>query len=313
MTWFRMLDLPSAPSRPCIAISGVDEARRWNTPEHGYGIFATVNRFAGPRRKANLVRINAWPVDIDAGSKDAQRARLLGAPLIPSLIVETKRGFQAYWRAKDAKPEHWDALVLERIVPYFGADPNARDLCRILRVPGFLHLKNPDEPFLCRAVWRHDVAYTERQFVAAFPWVPSRERHDAGLAEAQAEPGATSLGHARPTEAGAPSESLWEAIYQLDARETLARLSGSAVVGGESYTFRRNGNGRWNIHVDGKSTSCFVDEQGHIGSLSGGGPTPVQWLRWLGVSWVDAIAALKAAHPHLAEIDAAQRRAWRAA
>ena len=48
-------------------------------------------------------------------------------------------------------------------------------------MPGFLHLKDPTEPFLVRARWKHEVAYTERQVADAFPWVPDKSAHEQAL------------------------------------------------------------------------------------------------------------------------------------
>jgi hypothetical protein len=291
--WYRMLDAPDA-DKAAIRIEKADAAR-WNS--EGYGIFISVNSFNGPRQKACLAKINAWAIDMDEGSKEEQRKKLLSSPLVPSLIVETKRGYQAWWAAKNAKPEHWNAIVLERLVPFFGSDKNARDLCRILRVPGFNHLKDPKEPFLIHTAWKHSVSYTEQQIGFAFAWKPDpktqRERHNEQRMETRT----------------ITSDSLWEAVYSLDCEEALARLSGHWAVGGETYSFKRTSRDHLNIFVDGKSTSCFIDANKRIGSLAGGGPTVAQWLRWFRHDWKTVIAVLKELFPRLAEIDATARKA----
>lgn len=301
---YRMCDLPTAESKPAIAIKDKAEAAYWNTPELGYGIFATVNSFNGPRRKENLTRINAWAIDMDDGTKQQMHDKLEAFIAPPSLIVETKRGYQAYWFARDARPECWDYIVLERLVPHFGSDANARDLCRILRVPGFLHLKDPADPFPVMKVWQHKVFYTEHQFVnlleKELPWRPSKQRHAAHLAEARAS---------SPTFSA--SDTLWDAIWNLNCEEGLGRLSGHWAVGGEAYTFRRTTRGNLNIFVNGKSTSCFLDESRRIGSLDGGGPTLVQWLRWFKHDWKTVIAVLKEIFPQLVEVDEVAKKAGR--
>jgi len=142
------------------------EAKRIN-PE-GWGIFATVNTLRGPRRICNLVSIDYWAIDIDAGTK-AEQIRRINRGLEPTSIVETKRGFQCYWRAREAKKENWNSVMLERLVPYYGADANARDLARVLRAPGFLHMKNPAEPFMVREIYRSERSYTEAQMLAFYP------------------------------------------------------------------------------------------------------------------------------------------------
>ena len=310
MSWYRMSDRPDE-DKAAIPVMP-NEAKRWNTPELGFGIFATVNEFDGPRRKECLKRIRAWAVDMDEGTKQQMHDKLVRSPLVPSLIVETKRGYQAYWLAKDGKADHWNAIVLERLVPHFGSDANARDLCRILRVPGFLHLKDPSSPFLVRDVWRQSVAYSERQVAEAFKWVPNRAEHQRHLAEAQRAAEREARERARQAAIAAgqiPTETLWEAIWNLDCEEGLRRLSGHWSVGGEQYTFRATARGRLNVFVDGKSSSCFIDENKKIGSLDGGGPTLVQWLRWFKHPWKTVIEVLKETFPQLVEVDAAAKKA----
>jgi len=297
--FYRMHDGPDS-SKAAIACTR-DEAKLWNTPERGWGVFFTVNQFNGPRRKEHLARINAWAVDMDEGDKLKQHAIISRSPLVPSMIVETKRGFQVYWEAQDgAKPEHWNAIVLERLVPFFGADKNARDLCRILRVPGSLHLKDPSAPFKCQLRWKHTVQYSERQMADAFRWVPSK----TVVAEMRAE--------SRKSTGFDSGESFWEAVGNLNCEEGLSRLSGHWAVSGEQYTFRRNANGKTNLFVDGKGTSVFIDEAGKIGSLSGGGPTLAQWLLWFKHDYKVVIAVLKELYPQLEEIDRAGRAKWAA-
>lgn len=300
---YRMLDAPGANKAAIRCTLG--EAHQFNTPEQGYGIFVTVNSFSGARRKENLTRINSWCVDMDDGAKAQMAAKLESSPLIPSLVVETKRGFQAYWDAADGKPEHWNVLVLESLVPYFGADKNARDLCRILRAPGFLHLKDPADPFPCNAIHRRNVRYTELQIHRAFPWVRNEQAAKDEHREHRRE-------HAKAT-GTITGESFWDAVYNLDCRDALERLSGSGAVNGESYTFRQCSNGNLNILVDGKGTSCWIDTNGRIGSMSNGGPTVYAWLRWYRVPERECVEILKKLYPHLADIDAAARKAWRAA
>lgn len=280
--WYRMHD---AEPNGMIDLDP-EEAAMWNG--QGFGIFATVQRFDGARRKENLAHIRAWAIDMDGGDKPAQLARLelgcKGKPP-PSSIVETKNGHHVYWYTRGvAHAEHYRA-ILDRLVALFGADKNALDLARVLRVPGYLHLKNPAEPFLVRHLAgfpRRSVAYDEGQMLACFPAVENeaREQHRAS----------------RPA---AETDDLWEAIYALDCLEGLERLSGMGVVGGEHYTFRRVSSGNSNIVVDGKSSSCWVDTAGRIGSKTKGGPTLYQWLRWYGNTPSECVRALREIFPHL--------------
>ena len=290
---YRMLDAPDA-SKAAIRCT-LAEAERFNTPELGFGIFQTVNSFAGARRKENLRRINAWVIDLDDGTKAQMHAKVQASPLIPTLIVETKRGYQVWWDAEDGTADNWNALMLERVVPYFGADKNARDLCRILRAPGFLHLKDPADPFRCEAVYRSRTRYRERDFARAFPWVRNeqlaRDEHSASRREYAKATGIIT------------GESFWDAVYNLDCRDGLERLSGTGAVTGETFTFKRTSSGNLNILVDGKGTSCWIDTSGRIGSMSNGGPTLYQWLRWYRIPPGECVRVLKEIFPHLSDID----------
>jgi hypothetical protein len=240
-----------------------DQCMEYNSK--GYGIFQTINDFSGPRRIENLTRINAWAVDIDDGTK-AEMISKLESGLVPTMVIETKRGFQAYWAAKDATKEHWNAIVLQRLVPFYGADRNARDLARILRKPGFFHLKDPANRFLVQKVWEWPVSYTELQMATFYPCEAEKENalksHDQ-------------LKRETPV-----AGSFWDRVWNLDCEEALIRLSGHAYVGGEIYSFRRNATGTKNILVNGNGSSCWIDREGRIGSLDSGGPSIYQWLNW---------------------------------
>lgn len=258
----------------------------------GYGIFQTINDFGdGPRRKDALKAIRAWAVDIDGGNKDEQRERIQASPLIPSEINETKAGFHLWFFAEPgASVEGWIEIVKNRMIPFFGADPNAADVCRILRVPGFWHLKDPASPFLIRTVHVQRVSYTEAQMLDAFPETRSTEydqqkRHSESRREYNT------------------TDQFWEAIYNLDCAEGLIALSGSPLCGGEQFTLRRTGRGNLNLFVDKKSTSVWIDGNKRIGSFDKGGPTLYQWLRWYGVTPRDCVAELKRIFPHLDAID----------
>jgi len=280
---YRMHDTNNAG---CFLIGPNETPDQWQ--QTGHGIFWAVNRFrGGVRRVEALEQILAWAIDIDHGTKAEMRQKFLGAPLVPSMVVETKRGYQAYWNAKDGRPEHWNAIVLDRLVPYFGADQNARDLARVLRAPGYLHLKDPAAPFLVQVVHQQDVAYTEAQMVAKFPDAnkAAREQSEKAQVKWQAK--------------FAGSDDFWERVYLLDCEEGLRRLSGHPATGGEVYTFKTVSSGNKNILVNGKGTSCWIDRNGHIGSLAGGGPTLAQWLRFFGLTYGEAAKVIKELFPEI--------------
>jgi hypothetical protein len=247
------------------------EAPAWNERHHG--IFAPIQEFDGARRIENLRRIRAWAVDLDKGTKAEQIARLTESPLKPSSVVETKNGHHAYWYAlPGAKAGHYRAIT-SRLVEFFDGDKNARDLARVMRVPGFLHWKNPSDPFrVVRVCGPYPYRYSEREMCIAFP---------ASTEEVEAREKARAEQTPTPSEAVFPSGStFWGRAYDLDAREALPRLSGHWAVGGERIELKPQRSGKHNVWCDGKGTSCFVDANGKIGSSDGGGPGVAQWCFW---------------------------------
>lgn len=244
------------------------EAAEWN--RKGFGIFWSVQEFnSSVRKKENLKRITAWAVDIDGGEKAEQWERIARAPIVPSLVVESKNGFHVYFNAKDAIPEHYAEIVQDRLIPYFKADPKAKDLARILRVPGFYHMKNPADPYMVTKRFEHRCSYTEKQIEYFFRTTEEEEKQIKAKRELRVA-------------FKCDGDDFWEKIYNLNCEQALMRLSGTHAVNNEIFTFKRMSNGNKNLFVDRKGTSCWIDSHGRIGSCDKGGPTIWNWLRWYG-------------------------------
>lgn len=256
--------------------------------QQGWGIFHTVNFFkeGGGRTIENLSRIRAWYVDIDGPDKNLMRERIKASPLEPTAIVETKNGFHLYWFVVDATTELYRKINL-RLVNHYDGDRNATDLARVLRTPGFMHMKNPRDPFFVGHPRKpnYELVYTERMMLDAYAPHPD----EAGMQKA------------RPAVfVRDPGDNLWERIYNLDQEEALRRVSGWGVVGGEIYTFSPpTRRGTLNIRVNGKQSSCWIDERKRIGSRSKGGPTIYDWLRWFGHSTATCLEIVKDLFPEL--------------
>lgn len=143
----------------------------------GAGIFVAVNRIEPPlddngqpktrgkgvRTKRNLSAIRANFSEDDTGFQGKY-------PLEPSIIVESSPGKKhVYWidaepvmagPAKQDAGGRWtlaaEALqaraefdaIQAQLVAHFGSDKNAKDVTRVLRLPGFFHMKQPDRPHL---------------------------------------------------------------------------------------------------------------------------------------------------------------------
>lgn len=287
---FKLWRLHDSKESKCYSVKSYSEAGEWN--RKGWGIFWTPNTFDGKRLLANLRAINFWYCEVDNIEKISQRHSVkCGAQrlrdvssLPPSMMVETKRGYHLYWRAKPgATLDKWDDIAVRRLCPLFDADKRARDAARLLRVPGYYHLKDPKNPFLVTAVWEQDVSYSQEEMLWKFEDLQSIE---------DAKKAAAARKRIQDNPQGV-SDDLWIRIYQMDCELALSALSGSAYVSGEQFTFRNNRNATKQILVNGKSTSCWIDQDNRIGSLDGGGPTVAQWLRWYGHPWSIVVRAIK--------------------
>lgn len=258
------------------------EARELN--QRGYGIFWTVNEFRGRRLKDNLVRLNSWYVEIDDLPKSEQEALILASPVPPHLIIESKNGYHIYWHCREATVGRY-ADVQAGLRYFFTGDPNAKDVARILRAPGYFHMKDPSSPFLVSKVHELLGTYSERLMIYNFPPPKTEEKAEVSPARKLIH---TNL-----------EDDFWDRAASIDCEEGLLRLSGTEHVRGEVYSFRRVMNGHLNIVVNGKPTSCFIDSKKRIGSSDKGGPTIAMWLRWFGHSYKDVYRILNDVFPEL--------------
>ena len=135
----------------------------------GAGVYITVNETDGKGRRTteSIVRIRAvWQEDDDGFAGEF--------PLKRSMVVESSPGhFHRYWLVSDEWPPDEKGKadfdnVMRRMVESYGSDNGAKDLPRVLRVPGYLNRKN-GTPNLVRIVSVSGLKYTRAEICAAFP------------------------------------------------------------------------------------------------------------------------------------------------
>ena len=149
-----LTDLPKGEEKPkldpllrhyenqtLVQVKGlIPELERLNAT--GAGIFFCVNQCKGKRKKANVTRVRCVHADFDNATLaqiDAVRQKLP-----PSIEVHTsgttKHHF--YWALDDADDiDVATAEAMNRALVGLGADPAATDTSRLLRLPGFRHMK----------------------------------------------------------------------------------------------------------------------------------------------------------------------------
>lgn len=254
-------------------LGGPGEELLWNN--QGYAIVATVQSYlpGDPRRKANCQGILAWAVDLDGGDKPAQQARIKRAwrdhGLRPSSIIESKNGYHVYFNAEPGQSFETFIEIMDRMVELFDGDTQAKDLARTLRVPDHCHLKDPNDPFLVTQIYETTTRYSEGEMLAKLPPLRSGQADQRGRKE---------LSRALSFQGDG---GLFDRLWSMDQMAALNRLSGSSAVCGERYSFKGSGSRGYRIEVNGQPSSCWIDVNGKIGSLTGGGPTVWQWVNWL--------------------------------
>lgn len=161
--------------------------------QEGYGIFFSVNGFSeGKRTSDTLTNINAFFADIDFPDKMNKTAEAVNAykneilmelydeGLVPSYINETKNGLHVFWvlqapiflnqlndeQQKQLRIQYRD--IEEAILKRFDGDPGAKDVARVLRVPGTIHQKDPNDFFKVKTVHASEEFYKFSEIREAF-------------------------------------------------------------------------------------------------------------------------------------------------
>lgn len=130
------------------------------------GIFVTINETDGQGRKlSNIVRVRAVWVEDDAGLG-------IELPLEPHLISETSPGKFHKIFLVDGLTHDQHQQVQKVLVEQYGSDPNAKDLARVLRVPGFYHCK--EKAVMVRLIHESGAEpYSAAEILEAFKADPS--------------------------------------------------------------------------------------------------------------------------------------------
>lgn len=149
--------------------------------EKGAGIFVARNQCTGHRNEENVSRIRGIHADMD----DVTEAQLAAVTAIlpPSIVVQSSGPdrFQLYWQLVEGETltKAETKAINQCLAEYHGADSAAVDVSRLLRLPGFKHMKYREAgktPTVTATVYGH--TYTANQIRQAFP--PSQTGGPAG-------------------------------------------------------------------------------------------------------------------------------------
>ena len=120
---------------------------------NGYGVFCTVNALDGAGRElSNVQYIRAHMVDIDntlTAQASYERAVAAGA----SFAVQSSPGkYHIYWRMQPYTGNDFFTAIQRKLVQLYDGDAKVIDATRVMRVPGFLHLKGEPKLVTCWAL-----------------------------------------------------------------------------------------------------------------------------------------------------------------
>lgn len=133
--------------------------------ENNRGVFFVVN--SGGHSDEAITHINAQFVEMDSRTFEEQQASIDAFPLLPSIIVKTRKSLHCYWLMENAEVGRFREIQL-RLAKQFDGDPMCQNESRVMRIPGFYHCKK--EPIMVECVkFNPELKYTQEQLAQYLP------------------------------------------------------------------------------------------------------------------------------------------------
>lgn len=123
-----------------------------NNPARQVGVFVVVNETDGTGRKTeNIKRIRALFVDAD-GIDQVQGCEqaFSDSGVVPSAVIQSSPGKAHFYFFVDDVAIYQFKLLQEELIKRLGTDAAVKDISRVMRLPGTLHLKDPARPHLVK-------------------------------------------------------------------------------------------------------------------------------------------------------------------
>lgn len=278
-----------------------DEEMARALQKSGAGLYWCLN--PGERTVATTTHIARVALDLDVckegDNKTPEEVEIAKANLAvklgdmeipPSAIIETKNGLQPYWildnplpLANEEERKIFNSVDYKRLLQgldkVIGIKNERPDICGVFRLPGSLHLKNPDQPFEIKVTGNGTPVDTKQFFETYMVPLESTDPERAQAAD--------------KLSTHTTDENSYLNVPIVDF---LAKLSGDPIVNGEVYEFTANNKETLNIIINGKETGQWIDlKQNTIGSAKGGASVTIaNWIAYYGVldkdqaiAWLD--------------------------
>jgi len=89
-----------------------------------------------------------------------------------AMIIETNNGYHVYWVVQGGSISKF-VPIQKALAQKFASDPVITDLSRVMRIPGFYHVKDPKRPFLVRVIqWGRKNPFTQDEIMKTFRLQP---------------------------------------------------------------------------------------------------------------------------------------------
>jgi len=173
--------------------------------QEGWGVYFAVNDFGGnPRQDKYCEKLRYVYGDLDiakAGDgqsredKENKKGIVINALIEkckPTKIIQTSNGIQPLWELTDGDPARKDEYVkaikgvIEWSKGYGCMADKIYDIARILRNPGFFHMK--EEPYMCDIVYKSNAKYTIEELIENFPYTDEEPVYVAPTEEVKLSP-----------------------------------------------------------------------------------------------------------------------------
>ena len=218
---------PNTYQSRCASLDDPD-LHRWMPERQAAGWAITVSAQAmkaGKRLISEVAYIRVIFAEMDIGEP------LRPWPLEPSMVVETSPGrYHVYWLILSEAPiteEDFHGIMM-CLCESYGADPDAKDLARTMRLPGTWNLKPERPPHLVRIVRQTGARYSGHELVTAFPPPPRAEAKEPRAATETEWPRTTRIGalrwRKRPPQSDLAGQlwglaSRWDGVARRERRQ----------------------------------------------------------------------------------------------
>lgn len=171
-TWFQTFDDTGSRKTMTRSFSGYDEAFLKKANKENYGVYFSANGFLKSRSTENIENLNAIYCDMDVAKKgDGQTPtqiidkkkyifkKIIETDAPPHIIILTKNGIQPIWFIDEevfVENINRYKTTINGIIDWSKKNGSlgdrVNDITRVLRIPGYNHCKDPENPFLIEAI-----------------------------------------------------------------------------------------------------------------------------------------------------------------